>query len=95
MSTGKPSALVIIGTPDGSLERALVECGLSLVELASREQAEARLAESLFDVALLPFLLQPVATERASFQNDNLHPVAAAQPKLRDHVWTALVPLLK
>lgn len=48
-----------------------------------------------FDVALLPFLLQPIAAERASFQNDNLHPVAAAQPKLRDHVWTALEPLLK
>ncbi len=49
----------------------------------------------LFDVALLPFLLQPVAAERALFQNDNLHPVAEAQPKLRDHVWTALEPLLK
>ncbi|MCL1635671.1 arylesterase [Luteimonas sp. SX5] len=48
-----------------------------------------------FDVALLPFLLQPVASDRANFQNDNLHPVAAAQPKLRDHVWTALEPLLK
>ncbi len=48
-----------------------------------------------FDVALLPFLLQPIATDRANFQNDNLHPVAAAQPKLRDHVWTALEPLLK
>jgi len=49
----------------------------------------------LFDVELLPFLLQPLATDRASFQNDNLHPVAAVQPKLRDHVWTALEPLLK
>lgn len=48
-----------------------------------------------FDVAFLPFLLQPVATDRASFQNDNLHPIAMAQPKLRDHVWTALEPLLK
>ena len=48
-----------------------------------------------FDVALLPFLLQPIATDRAAFQNDNLHPVADAQPKLRDHVWTALEPLLK
>lgn len=47
-----------------------------------------------FDVALLPFLLQPIASERANFQNDNLHPVASAQPKLRDHVWTALEPLL-
>jgi len=48
-----------------------------------------------FDVALLPFLLQPVASDRSAFQNDNLHPVASAQPKLRDHVWTALEPLLK
>jgi acyl-CoA thioesterase-1 len=47
-----------------------------------------------FDVALLPFLLAPVAGDRANFQPDNMHPVAAAQPKLRDHVWTALEPLL-
>lgn len=49
----------------------------------------------LFDTALLPFLLEPVARDRASFQADNMHPVAAAQPLLRDHVWTALEPLLK
>lgn len=48
-----------------------------------------------FDVALLPFLLEPIAADRASFQDDNLHPVAAAQPKLRDHVWAALEPLLR
>ena len=48
-----------------------------------------------FDVALLPFLLEPVAADRANFQADNLHPVAAAQPRLRDHVWTALEPLLR
>ncbi len=47
-----------------------------------------------FDVALLPFLLEPVAADRANFQDDNLHPVAAAQPKLRDHVWAQLAPLL-
>ena len=47
-----------------------------------------------FDTALLPFLLEPIATERAAFQDDNLHPVASAQPKLRDHVWSALEPLL-
>lgn len=58
------------------------------------ERNYTALAEQ-FDVALLPFLLQPVASERANFQNDNLHPVASAQPKLRDHVWTALEPLLK
>ena len=45
--------------------------------------------------ALLPFLLEPIATNRSAFQSDNLHPVAAAQPKLRDHVWPALAPLLR
>lgn len=49
----------------------------------------------LFEVPLLPFLLEPIARERNSFQNDNLHPVAEAQPLLRDHVWRALEPLLK
>jgi acyl-CoA thioesterase-1 len=46
-------------------------------------------------VALLPFLLEPIATDRTAFQADNIHPVAAVQPKLRDHVWPALAPLLK
>ncbi|MCY7353995.1 MAG: arylesterase [Lysobacter sp.] len=47
-----------------------------------------------FDTALLPFLLQPIATDRTAFQGDNLHPAASAQRKLRDHVWPALEPLL-
>lgn len=45
--------------------------------------------------ALVPFLLQPVMLERGAFQPDNLHPTAAVQPKLADHVWPALEPLLK
>ncbi|MEP6906680.1 MAG: arylesterase [Pseudoxanthomonas sp.] len=49
----------------------------------------------LHKTAFLPFLLAPIAMDRANFQPDNLHPVAAAQPKLRDHVWQVLVPLLK
>lgn len=49
----------------------------------------------LHDTALLPFLLEPIATQRSAFQSDNLHPVAEAQPKLRDHVWPALLPLLR
>ena len=44
--------------------------------------------------AFLPFLLQPIAADDRAFQADRLHPVAAAQPKLRDHVWSALAPLL-
>jgi len=58
------------------------------------EQTYRDLAK-LFDVALLPFLLEPIARDRAAFQADNLHPVASAQPLLRDHVWKALEPLLK
>jgi len=48
----------------------------------------------LHKTAFLPFLLEPIALDRANFQADNLHPVAAAQPKLRDHVWKSLAPLL-
>jgi acyl-CoA thioesterase I len=53
----------------------------------------AELAEA-HDAALLPFLLEPIAADRTAFLPDQLHPAAAAQPRLRDHVWTALEPLL-
>jgi acyl-CoA thioesterase-1 len=43
---------------------------------------------------LLPFLLEPIAEDRNAFQTDNLHPLAAAQPKLLDHVWAVLKPML-
>jgi len=46
-------------------------------------------------VALLPFLLEPIALESSAYQTDGLHPTAAAQPKLLDHVWSALQPLLR
>jgi len=46
-------------------------------------------------IAFLPFLLEPIALDRNAFQDDNLHPIASAQPKLRDHVWTQLGPLLR
>jgi acyl-CoA thioesterase-1 len=45
--------------------------------------------------ALLPFLLEPVAARAEFFQADNLHPIAAAQPLILEHVWPALAPLLK
>ncbi|MDH5835131.1 arylesterase [Luteimonas kalidii] len=60
---------------------------------AGFESNYRELAE-LFDTALLPFLLEPIALERAAFQDDNLHPTVAAQSKLLDHVWPALEPLL-
>ena len=42
------------------------------------------------DVALLPFFLEPLGTERKWFQADNLHPGAAAQPLLAAPVLRAL-----
>ena len=45
-------------------------------------------------LALLPFLLEPIALERDAYQADGLHPTAAAQPKILEHVWGALKPLV-
>lgn len=45
-------------------------------------------------VALLPFLLEPIAAGLEYFQADRLHPTAKAQPLLLEHVWRALQPLL-
>ena len=45
-------------------------------------------------VRLLPFLLEPIALDQNAYQADGLHPTAAAQPKILDHVWKALKPLL-
>jgi acyl-CoA thioesterase-1 len=44
---------------------------------------------------LLPFLLEPIASQGSFFQADNLHPTAEAQPLIMDHVWLSLRPLLK
>jgi acyl-CoA thioesterase-1 len=57
------------------------------------EQTYSELSKR-YQTAFLPFLLAPIAQDRNAFQADNMHPIAAVQPKLRDHVWTALLPLL-
>ena len=43
-----------------------------------------------FNVPLVPFLLEGVALDPALMQDDGLHPVAAAQPKILDTVWAVL-----
>lgn len=45
--------------------------------------------------ALLDFLLEPIAAQAHFFQADNLHPTAAAQALILDHLWPAILPLLK
>ena len=49
---------------------------------------------TLFDVPLLPFLLEPIALDAGAYQQDDLHPTAQAQPRILGHVRPALVPLL-
>lgn len=58
-------------------------------------EANFKVLADQYKLPLLPFLLEPVARDRTNFQADNLHPVAAAQPKIRDHVWQVLGPMLK
>jgi len=43
-----------------------------------------------FNVPLVPFLLEGVALDPALMQDDGLHPLAEAQPKLLENVWPAL-----
>jgi acyl-CoA thioesterase-1 len=43
-----------------------------------------------FNVPLVPFLLEGVAQEPKLMQDDGLHPLAAAEPKVLDNVWPAV-----
>jgi len=46
-------------------------------------------------LALVPFLLEGIAQQRELFQPDQLHPTAAAQPRILDNVWPVVEPVLK
>jgi acyl-CoA thioesterase-1 len=43
---------------------------------------------------LVPFFLDGIALDDSLMLEDGLHPNAAAQPRLLDHVWPQLKPLL-
>lgn len=62
---------------------------------ADQFQAAFREVASATHTPLVPFLLDGVAENPEQFQADNLHPTAAAQPRLLDNVWPALLPILK
>lgn len=47
------------------------------------------------DAVLVPFFLSAIATDGAHFQDDGIHPTAAAQPQLLDAVWGDIEALLK
>jgi acyl-CoA thioesterase I len=44
---------------------------------------------------LVPFLLAPIQTDRSAFQSDALHPTAAAQAKIWQHVRPVLLHAVK
>jgi acyl-CoA thioesterase I len=46
-------------------------------------------------VPLVPFLLEGLVDKPEMFQADQLHPTAAAQPRIVDNVWPTLAPLLR
>jgi acyl-CoA thioesterase-1 len=45
-------------------------------------------------VALVPFFPDGVGEKREMFQDDQIHPTAAAQPVILEQIWKALRPLL-
>ena len=47
------------------------------------------------DVVLVPFLLKGLVEDNDNFQADQVHPTAAAQPRVLDNVWATLEPLLR
>jgi acyl-CoA thioesterase-1 len=47
-----------------------------------------------FNVPLVPFLLEGVATDPKLMQDDGLHPVAAAEPKVLENVWPSITALI-
>lgn len=45
-------------------------------------------------LAFIPFLLEPIATDLGAFLPDTIHPTAESQPKVLEHVWATLEPML-
>ena len=47
-----------------------------------------------FNAPLVPFLLEGVASDPKLMQDDGLHPVAAAEPKVLDNVWPSIASVM-
>lgn len=65
--------------------------GLSYTE--KFDQVYKDLADK-YKLNFIPFLLEGVATDFNLMQADGLHPTAEAQPKILDHLWPSLEPVL-
>ncbi|MBI5921773.1 MAG: arylesterase [Betaproteobacteria bacterium] len=64
-------------------------------DYAQKFQEVYRELAQQYKSVLLPFMLEGFADQRAAFQNDGLHPTAAAQAMLLDNVWRPLRPMLR
>jgi acyl-CoA thioesterase I len=60
----------------------------------SRFRAVYQQLASDYEIPLLPFLLAGIADDLANFQEDQIHPTAAVQPRIRDLVAAWLQPQL-
>ena len=47
-----------------------------------------------YHAGYVPFLLDGIADDPSQFQADQIHPTAAAQPRLLDNIWPSVQPLL-
>ncbi|MGI9250556.1 MAG: arylesterase [Pseudohongiellaceae bacterium] len=54
----------------------------------------SELAE-LYDLPLVPFMLEDIAEHPELMQNDGIHPTAEAQPLIVDNIWPVLEPMLR
>ena len=79
------SKVLVVGNrmPPNYGPRYTREFAQAFVEVAREQKA-----------ALVPFMLEGIASTRANFQPDNLHPTAAAQPIILETIWQGLAPLL-
>ena len=57
------------------------------------DQVYKDLAEK-YQLTFIPFLLEGIATDFSLMQADGLHPTAEAQPKILEHLWPTLEPVL-
>lgn len=57
------------------------------------EAMYAKIAQTT-GVAFVPFLLAGIASREDLFQNDRIHPTAAAHPYILDNIWTPLRSLI-
>ena len=90
-------AMMVAATRAGA---RVVLCGMQLPPNYGRDYTERfrtmyQELAARHKVALVPFFLAGIAEQRESFQADGIHPVAAAQPRLLDNVWSVLATLLK